>query len=140
MSSPDPMSAAPRSLPATAPEDVTAYALTAAQPGLTTPRRGSNTALVLGIIGVVILAVLALFVVVYLIVGLGPDAFALGGVMALVPLAIVFFGVRWIDRWEPEPRLAVVFAFLWGAAVAVIIAARRGHRRGPAHRSALGRG
>jgi RsiW-degrading membrane proteinase PrsW (M82 family) len=116
------MSAAARSLPATAPEDVTAYAITAAQPGLTTPRRGSNTALVLGIIGVVILAVLALFVVVYLIVGLGPDAFALGGVMALVPLAIVFFGVRWIDRWEPEPRLAVVFAFLWGAAVAVIIA------------------
>ena len=36
--------------------------------------------------------------------------------MALVPLAIVFFGIRWVDRWEPEPRLAVVFAFLWGAA------------------------
>jgi protease PrsW len=66
--------------------------------------------------------VIALFVTVYLISGLGVSGFALGGVMALVPLAIVFFGVRWIDRWEPEPRAAVVFAFLWGAGVAVLIA------------------
>jgi RsiW-degrading membrane proteinase PrsW (M82 family) len=42
--------------------------------------------------------------------------------LAVVPLAVVFFTVRWIDRWEPEPRLAVVFAFLWGAGVAVLLA------------------
>jgi len=108
--------------PTSAPQDVAAEAVATAQPGLTAPAKPQNTALVLGIVGVVILSVLALLVVGYLIIGLGPDAFALGGVMALVPLAIVFFGVRWIDRWEPEPRLAVVFAFLWGAAVAVIIA------------------
>ena len=113
---------APKPQPAAAPEDVAAHAVATAQPGLTAPPRRRSTAVVLGIIGVVILAVLALLVVGYLLIGLGPDAFALGGIMALVPLAIVFFGVRWIDRWEPEPRLAVVFAFLWGAAVAVIIA------------------
>ncbi|MCU1409976.1 MAG: PrsW family intrarane metalloprotease [Rhodoglobus sp.] len=113
---------APKPQPTAAPEDVAAHAVATAQPGLTAPPRRRSTAVVLGIIGVVILAVLALLVVGYLLIGLGPDAFALGGIMALVPLAIVFFGVRWIDRWEPEPRLAVVFAFLWGAAVAVIIA------------------
>ncbi len=68
------------------------------------------------------LSVVMLLVVVYLIAGLGVGGFALGGIMALVPLAVVFFGVRWIDRWEPEPRAAVVFAFLWGAGVAVLIA------------------
>ncbi|CAN5392720.1 PrsW family intramembrane metalloprotease [soil metagenome] len=131
MTSTDPTSAtpdltasaqAPKPQPTAAPEDVAAHAVATAQPGLTTPAPRRSTAVVLGIVGVVILAVLALLVVGYLLIGLGPDAFALGGIMALVPLAIVFFGVRWIDRWEPEPRLAVVFAFLWGAAVAVIIA------------------
>src|SRR4051794_14798132 len=109
---------APKPQPATAPADVAVHAEATVQPGLTTPAPRRSTVVVLGIIGVVILAVVALFLVGYLIIGLGPDAFALGGVMALVPLAIVFFGVRWVDRWEPEPRLAVVFAFLWGAVVA----------------------
>ena len=113
---------APKPQPAAAPADVAVHAEATAQPGLTAPPRRRSTAVVLGIIGVIILAVVALFLVGYLIIGLGPDAFALGGIMALVPLAIVFFGVRWVDRWEPEPRLAVVFAFLWGAVVAVIIA------------------
>jgi len=113
---------APRPLPGAAPQDVADHAVATAQPGLTAPPRPQNTALVLGIVGVVIVAVLGLLVLAYLVISLGGDAFALGGVMALVPLAIVFFGVRWIDRWEPEPRLAVVFAFLWGAVVAVIIA------------------
>ena len=85
------------------------------------PRRGPGL-LVLGILGVVALAFVLLFVVVYVISAIGTDAFALGGVLAVVPLAVVFFTVRWIDRWEPEPRLAVVFAFLWGAGVAVLLA------------------
>ncbi|MBX3098023.1 MAG: PrsW family intramembrane metalloprotease [Salinibacterium sp.] len=121
MTSPDALSSAPIS-PTAAPADIAARATSTAQPGLTTPPPAQHTARVLGIIGVILLAVVGLFVLVYVVVSLGPDAFALAGVMALVPLAIVFFGVRWIDRWEPEPRLAVVFAFLWGAAVAVIVA------------------
>ncbi|CAN5184949.1 PrsW family intramembrane metalloprotease [soil metagenome] len=108
--------------PAAAPADVAVHAAATAQPGLTTAARPRNTAVVLGIIGIVLTSVLALLVIGYLVISLGGDAFALGGILALVPLAIVFFGVRWIDRWEPEPRLAVVFAFLWGAVVAVIIA------------------
>jgi RsiW-degrading membrane proteinase PrsW (M82 family) len=77
---------------------------------------------VLGIIGIILASLVMLFVVAYLIGGLGGDAFALGGIMALVPLAIVFVAVRWIDRWEPEPRMAIAFAFLWGAGVSVLIA------------------
>jgi RsiW-degrading membrane proteinase PrsW (M82 family) len=109
--------------PAAAPKEVSLQTASnpVVHPVSSTPRRGS-TLLVLGIIGVIILSLLALFVVVYLIAGLGGDAFALGGIMALIPLVIVFLGIRWIDRWEPEPRLAVVFAFLWGAAVSVLIA------------------
>src|SRR5690606_25773553 len=30
--------------------------------------------------------------------------------------------IRWIDRWEPEPPGALVFAFLWGAAASIAIA------------------
>jgi RsiW-degrading membrane proteinase PrsW (M82 family) len=77
--------------------------------------------LLLGIVAIATLALVALGVIAYLVAGLGPAAFGAGGVMALVPLAIVFFGVRWIDRWEPEPRGILVFAFLWGAAGSVAI-------------------
>ena len=86
----------------------------------TPPGRGSGL-LVLGILGVIALSFVMLIVVVYVISGIGTDAFALGGVLAVIPLAVVFLTVRWIDRWEPEPRLAVVFAFLWGAGVAVLL-------------------
>ncbi|MGV8911821.1 MAG: PrsW family intramembrane metalloprotease [Rhodoglobus sp.] len=90
-------------------------------PVASAPRRGPGL-IILGILGVVALSFVLLFVVVYVISAIGTDAFALGGVLAVVPLAVVFFAVRWIDRWEPEPRLAVVFAFLWGAGVAVLLA------------------
>lgn len=84
--------------------------------------RRSGATWALAAIGIVVLSVIAILVMAYLVTGLGADAFFVGGIMALVPLAIVFIGVRWIDRWEPEPRAAIVFAFLWGAAMAVFIA------------------
>lgn len=36
---------------------------------------------------------------------------------ALVPLTVVMAAVFWLDRWEPEPRSVLAFAFLWGAGV-----------------------
>ncbi|MCU1425875.1 MAG: PrsW family intrarane metalloprotease, partial [Microbacteriaceae bacterium] len=86
------------------------------------PLRRNFGLLILGIVGIATLLIVGLGVVAYLIAGLGPAAFGAGGIMALVPLAIVFFGVRWIDRWEPEPRGILAFAFLWGAAGSVAIA------------------
>ncbi len=104
------------------PAAVNSVTVTESHPALALPVRSRHALVVLGIIGVIVLSFLAGGVVVYLIAGLGGDAFSLGGVMALVPLTIVFLGARWIDRWEPEPRLAILFAFLWGAAAAVVVA------------------
>ncbi|GAA1056451.1 protease PrsW [Agromyces luteolus] len=74
---------------------------------------------------VVLIAVaglVALLVAGYLAVSLGVSVVAVGTLVALVPLGIVLFAIRWIDRWEPEPRWALWLAFLWGAAVSVAIA------------------
>lgn len=68
----------------------------------------------------ILLAACALAVTAFLlIVGLGPEAFLAAGLLALVPLGICLLGIRWIDRWEPEPRGALLFAFLWGAGASV---------------------
>lgn len=50
---------------------------------------------------------------------LGPLASVIGLVLALIPLAIVFLGVRIIDRWDPEPKRLVIFAIAWGAIAAI---------------------
>ncbi len=85
-------------------------------------RRTSTAVVVLGAIGIVLLALVLLGVLGYLVTGLGVGAFATGAVLALLPLGAVLWGIRWIDRWEPEPRGALWFAFLWGAGLSVAIA------------------
>jgi RsiW-degrading membrane proteinase PrsW (M82 family) len=87
-----------------------------------TPRAQKSTGLVLSIIGIVILGFIFIAVLVYILIGLGPFALFVCGLIALIPLAVVILTITWIDRWEPEPRGALWFAFLWGAAVSVAIA------------------
>ncbi|MGR0320027.1 PrsW family intramembrane metalloprotease [Agromyces sp. ZXT2-3] len=85
------------------------------------PRSGAGAgAAIVALIAVA--GLVALLVAGYLAVSLGASVVAVGTLVALVPLAIVLFAVRWIDRWEPEPRWALWLAFLWGAAVSVAIA------------------
>ncbi|MGV8969052.1 MAG: PrsW family intramembrane metalloprotease [Microbacteriaceae bacterium] len=103
-----------------APNDVRAEAADGTAPFLAGPVRRSASLIISGVIGLSILSVLALIVIVYLIAGLGPSAFAVGGILALVPLAIVLLGVNWIDRWEPEPRGILIFGFLWGSTASVL--------------------
>lgn len=74
------------------------------------------------IVAFAIALLVGLLVLGYLAVALGLSVVATGTLLALVPLAIVLLAVRWVDRWEPEPRWALWFAFLWGAAVSVAIA------------------
>jgi RsiW-degrading membrane proteinase PrsW (M82 family) len=105
----------------TAPSEVRLETQTA-QAGMPTTRRSSAGLVVASVIGYILVALSLLFVLAYLFVGLGAAGVIIGGVLALVPLGIVFWGIRWIDRWEPEPRGALVFAFLWGAGVSVLIA------------------
>jgi protease PrsW len=112
----------PAPAPEQAPAAVTRAAEAGASPVATAKSRRNYGLLVLGIIGIVLLSLVMLFVVAFLILGLGPGAFVFGGILALVPLTIVLIGVSWIDRWEPEPKGNVAFAFLWGAGLAVLIA------------------
>lgn len=41
---------------------------------------------------------------------------------ALVPVGIVLSAVWWLDRYTPQPRVTLVFAFAWGAAMSVALA------------------
>ncbi len=43
--------------------------------------------------------------------------------LALLPLPVVIGAFRWLDRYEPEPRGLLLFAFFWGATVAALAAA-----------------
>ncbi|MBS1674002.1 MAG: PrsW family intramembrane metalloprotease [Actinobacteria bacterium] len=70
-----------------------------------------------GALGFVLLGLIA-----YFVWALGPAASLIGMVLALIPLAIVFLGVFFIDRWEPEPRSLVAFAIAWGAVASVGLA------------------
>ncbi|MFM2353357.1 MAG: hypothetical protein RLZZ608_763 [Actinomycetota bacterium] len=109
--------------PAGAPTEVRLETQEVVRAGIPVVPRRSNAGLVVAaVIGFILLALVVLFVIAYLFVGLGPAGVIIGGIMALVPLAIVFWGIRWIDRWEPEPRGALLFAFLWGAGVSVLLA------------------
>lgn len=108
-----------------APADIRAEASRPAQPVFAQPvpqpaRRGSLVAV--AVIGIVIASIALLLVGAYFLLALGPGLTVFGAVLALVPLGIVLAGIRWIDRWEPEPRPALAFGFLWGAGVSVVIA------------------
>lgn len=84
-------------------------------------RSGAGPQIAAGI-GIAFAGLVLLGVLGYLVVGLGVIGFLIAGVAALLPLSVVLLTVRWIDRWEPEPRSALWFAFLWGAGAAVATA------------------
>ncbi|MBC7291411.1 MAG: PrsW family intramembrane metalloprotease [Actinotalea sp.] len=72
------------------------------------------TALVLGVLTLVAVGLVGIMI--------GPPAFPVATVLALVPLAAVLGTVLWVDRWEPEPWPALAVAFGWGASVSVLVA------------------
>ncbi|WP_019855823.1 PrsW family intramembrane metalloprotease [Actinopolyspora mortivallis] len=45
----------------------------------------------------------------------GYVAATVGALAALLPVGVVFGAIVWIDRWEPEPPMMLLGAFLWGA-------------------------
>lgn len=85
------------------------------------PRRSTTTRDVLALLAVALIAVAALGAVALVLVQVGVAAGIVGTLLALVPLTVVLLGVRWLDRWEPEPRGALAFGLLWGAGVAVLV-------------------
>lgn len=86
------------------------------------PPRASRPAQdVLAVLAVVLLGAVAVGAVALMLVQVGIGAGVVGTALAVVPLTVVLLGVRWLDRWEPEPRGALVFGLLWGAGVAVLV-------------------
>jgi len=99
-----------------APPAPTVTAPGPALPSMPMPAKKGRTASIwlFGILGFVLVALIG-----YFVWALGAVASGIGLVIALVPLAIVFLGVRIIDRWEPEPKSMIAFAIAWGAVAAV---------------------
>ncbi|MEJ1156319.1 MULTISPECIES: PrsW family intramembrane metalloprotease [Microbacterium] len=79
------------------------------------PRAGRTAPL--WIIGVLVLISVAL--VGYFLTNLGAVSSIIGMVLALIPLVVVLFAVRIIDKWEPEPLGLLILAVAWGAIAAV---------------------
>ena len=92
------------------------------QASITRPIRRSTATVVLASLGFVVLSIIILLVAWYLLVVLGPTALLVALLLATVPLVGVLLFIRWIDRWEPEPRGSLLFALLWGAGASVLIA------------------
>ncbi|MCE7480487.1 PrsW family intramembrane metalloprotease [Microbacterium profundi] len=87
-----------------------------ALPMLPVPSKKGRTVSIwlFGVLGFALVALIG-----YFVWALGVFASGMGLVLALIPLAIVFLGVHIIDRWEPEPKLLIVFAIAWGGIAAV---------------------
>lgn len=106
--------------PAAAPDGLRA-STTGAHPGLVAPRRTPIGLVVAAAIGIPVAALAAIVAGAYLLLSLGVATFV-AAILALIPLTIVLLGIRWVDRWEPEPLPARVFSLLWGAGVSVVVA------------------
>jgi RsiW-degrading membrane proteinase PrsW (M82 family) len=53
---------------------------------------------------------------------LGPRGLTVGLAAAVLPVPVLIACYLWLDRYEPEPVLYLVFAFLWGAFPATLTA------------------
>lgn len=72
-------------------------------------------------IGVIIALGSVTGLIVALLTAVNPIATAIGLALSSVAMTVVVLAYLWLDRWEPEPRRLLVFAFLWGASVAVVV-------------------
>ena len=57
----------------------------------------------------------------FVLANTGIAGFVIGFVASLLPLGAVLLAVHVIDRWEPEPKRLLLFAFVWGAAVSISV-------------------
>lgn len=73
-------------------------------------------------LGVLIALASIVGVIVILLTAINPVGTAVGFVLSSIAMTVVVLAYIWLDRWEPEPPRLLVFAFLWGASVAIILA------------------
>lgn len=75
----------------------------------------------------VIVALVILFVIMggvahFLWSSFGATGLTITTILALIPFAVCLMGLRWVDRLDPEPRVFVAIALLWGAGASVALA------------------
>ena len=56
-----------------------------------------------------------------LLTAVNPVGTAIGFTLSTLAMVLVLLCYLWLDRWEPEPPRLLVFAFLWGASVAILV-------------------
>jgi len=83
-----------------------------------------NGALYWAIAGLLItvMLVLGLLTMILNAVALGPVAFVISLICAVLPVPIYLGLFLWLDRFEPEPPLLLTIAFLWGATASICVA------------------
>lgn len=55
--------------------------------------------------------------------GVGPGVALVGTISAIIPAGFYLAVFLWLDRYDPEPPGKLIFAFVWGAVIAVFISA-----------------
>lgn len=74
------------------------------------------------IVALVISGVLALLTLAAFALSGGLAGFGLSALLGIAPLPVLLAAVLALDRLEPEPRLNLIVAFVWGAGTAVVLA------------------
>jgi protease PrsW len=69
---------------------------------------------------IIILGTIAGLLVIFL-TAVNPVGTAIAFTTSSVAIAVVLLAYLWLDRWEPEPSRLLVFAFVWGASVALLL-------------------
>ena len=93
-----------------------------APPYTAVPAARASAGVAVLVLGGGVLAFVSLFLVLpYLLGNTGPGGFVVGFIASLLPLGSVLLAVRFIDRWEPEPKRLLFFAFGWGALVSIAV-------------------
>lgn len=87
-------------------------------PGAPFARRMRNAGAPIGVL--IALGTLAGLLVI-LVTAVNPAGTAVGFVLSSIAMTVVVLAYLWLDRWEPEPPRLLLFAFLWGTSVAVVM-------------------
>ncbi|NUP77471.1 MAG: PrsW family intramembrane metalloprotease [Nonomuraea sp.] len=74
------------------------------------------------IIGLVLTGICAMVSFSFDVINGEPVQFFIALVLALAPVPLLLAAVLALDRMEPEPRSNLIFAFAWGAGIAVLVA------------------
>ncbi|MGW0803715.1 PrsW family intramembrane metalloprotease [Nonomuraea sp. NPDC002799] len=74
------------------------------------------------IIGLVLTGICALVSFSFDVLNGAPVQFFIALMLALAPVPLLLAAVLALDRMEPEPRSNLIFAFAWGAGIAVLVA------------------